>query len=141
MSILLYGCTTWTLTKRMAKSLMATTQECCAQYQTSPGGSTPQNSSCTATYHPSRKLSNSDDADMRDTASHERTKAWRPARTYIQQLCAGTGCSFEDLPEAMDDREGWRERARNIRAEGATWWWWWWHSLNVKNSSISSYSF
>ena len=26
----------------------------------------------------------------------------------IQQLCADTECSLEDLPEAMDDREGWR---------------------------------
>ena len=32
--------------------LTAITQECCKQYWTSPGGSTPQNSSCTATYHP-----------------------------------------------------------------------------------------
>ena len=32
-------------------------------------------------------------------------KAGRPARTYEQQLCDDTGCSPEDLPEAMDDRE------------------------------------
>ena len=38
--------------------------------------------------------------------SHGRGKAGRPARTYIQQLCADTGCSLEDRPEAMDDREG-----------------------------------
>ena len=25
--------------------------------------------------------------------------------TYIQQLCEDTGCSPEDLPEAMNDRE------------------------------------
>ena len=31
----------------------------------------------------------------------------RPARTYIQQLCEDTGCSPEDLPEAMNDREKW----------------------------------
>ena len=31
-SILLYRCTTWTLTKRMEKNLTATTQECCKQY-------------------------------------------------------------------------------------------------------------
>ena len=31
-SILLYGCTTWTLTKRMEKSLTAITQECCELY-------------------------------------------------------------------------------------------------------------
>ena len=38
--------------------------------------------------------------------SHGQAKAGWPARTYIQQLCADTGCSPEDLPEAMDDREG-----------------------------------
>ena len=32
-------------------------------------------------------------------------KAGWPARTYIQQLCVDTGCSPEDLPEAMNDRE------------------------------------
>ena len=28
----------------------------------------------------------------------------------------------EDLPEAMNDREKWRERVRDIRASGSTWW-------------------
>ena len=36
----------------------------------------------------------------------------------IQQLCEDTGCSPEDLPEAMNDREKWRERVRDIRASG-----------------------
>ena len=39
------------------------------------------------------------------TPSHGRAKAGRPARTYIQVPCADTGCSPEDLPEAMDNRE------------------------------------
>ena len=39
-----------------------------------------------------------------------------PARTYIQQLCEDTGCCPEDLPRAMNDREEWRERIRDIRA-------------------------
>ena len=30
------------------------------------------------------------------------------------------------LPEAMNDREEWRERVSYIRAGGTTWWWWWW---------------
>ena len=60
------------------------------------------------------------------TPSYGRAKARRPARTDIQQLCADTGCSPEDLLEAMDDREGWRERVRDIPADAATWWWWWW---------------
>ena len=55
------------------------------------------------------------------TPTHDRTKAGRPARTYIQQLCEDTGCSPEDLPEAMNDREKWRERVRDIRATSATW--------------------
>ena len=39
-----------------------------------------------------------------------RAKAGRPDRTYIQQLCEDTGCDPEYLPEAMNDREKWRER-------------------------------
>ena len=46
--------------------------------------------------------------------SHGGAKAGRPAQTYIQQLCADTGCNPEDLPEAMDDREGWWERESGI---------------------------
>ena len=38
--------------------------------------------------------------------SRGRAKAGRPARTYIQQLCADTGCNPQDLPVAMDDRKG-----------------------------------
>ena len=60
------------------------------------------------------------------TPTYGRAKAGRPAWTYIQQLCEDTGCNPEDLPEAMNDREKWRERVRDIRAGGTTWWWWWW---------------
>ena len=59
------------------------------------------------------------------TPSHEQAKSGRPARIYIQQLWADEGCSLEDLPEAMDDREVWWEMVRNTRADSATWWWWW----------------
>ena len=38
------------------------------------------------------------------TPTYGRAKTGRPARTYIQQLCEDTGCSPEDLPEAMNDR-------------------------------------
>ena len=66
------------------------------------------------------------------TPAYGRAKAGRPARTYIQQLCEDTGCRPEDLPKAMNDREEWRERVRDILASGTTWWWWWfglvlWH--------------
>ena len=58
--------------------------------------------------------------------THGRAKAGQPARTYIQQLCEDTGCCPKDLPRAMNDREEWRERVRDIRATSARWWWWWW---------------
>ena len=58
------------------------------------------------------------------TPTYGRAKAGRPARTCIQQLYEDTGCSPEDLPEAMNDREKWRERVRDIRASSTTWWWW-----------------
>ena len=59
------------------------------------------------------------------TPTYGRPKAGRPARTYIQQLCEDTGSRPEDLQGAMNDREKWRERVRDIRAGGMTWWWWW----------------
>ena len=58
------------------------------------------------------------------TPTYGRAKAGRPARTYIQQLFEDRGCSPEDLPEAMNGREKWRERVRDIRVSGTTWWWW-----------------
>ena len=58
------------------------------------------------------------------TSSHGRAKARRPARTYIQQLWVDTRCSSEDLPEAMNEREEWRERVRDIRADCTSRWWW-----------------
>ena len=57
------------------------------------------------------------------TPAYGQAKGGWPARTYIQQLCEDTGCSPEDLPEAMNDREKCRERVRDIRASGTTWWW------------------
>ena len=65
------------------------------------------------------------------TPTHGRAKAGRPARTYIQQLCEDTGCCPEDLPEAMNDREKWRERVRDIRATSTTWWSWYKNGVHI----------
>ena len=54
------------------------------------------------------------------TPTNGRAKAGRPAGTYIQELCEDTGCCPENLPEAMNDREKWRERVRDIRATSTT---------------------
>ena len=73
------------------------------------------------------------------TPSYDRAKAGRPARTFIQQLCEDTRCSPEDLPEAMNDREEWRERVRDIYAGGMTWWWWWWWLCLIAYQSLTGY--
>ena len=58
------------------------------------------------------------------TPSHSRGRTGRSARSYLQQLCEDTGSSPEDLLEAINDRERWRERVRDIRADCMTRWWW-----------------
>ena len=63
------------------------------------------------------------------TPTYGQAKAGQPAWTYIQQLCEDTGCNLEDQPEAISDREKWREMVRDIRAGGTTWWWWWYLTL------------
>ena len=62
-------------------------------------------------------------SDVLWTSAHGRAKAGRSARTYIQQLGENTEYSPEDLTEAMNNREEWRERVRDICAGGMTWWW------------------
>ena len=141
-SILLYGCTTWTLTKRLEKKLdgnytrmlRAILNKSWQQHPTRHQlyGHLP---SITKTIQVRRTRHaghcwRSRDELIRDVLlwipTHGRAKAGRPARTYIQQLCEDTGCCPEDLPRAMNDREEWRERVRDIRATSARWWWWWW---------------
>ena len=74
-SILLYGCTTWTLTKRMEKKLDDYYTRMLQAILKKSGGSTSQNSSCTATCHPLRKLSKLDKTDIQDIAGEERTNS------------------------------------------------------------------
>ena len=73
------------------------------------------------------------------TPTHGHAKAGRTARTYIQQLCEDTGCCPEDLPEAMNDREKWRERVSDIRASSTTWWWWWFVIYNGRKDKINAF--
>ena len=74
------------------------------------------------------------------TPLHGQAKTGQPAQTYKQQLCVDTGCSSEDLLEAMDDKEGWWERVRDSHDDGATWWWWWWTMLHLRNSDNFRYT-
>ena len=71
-SILLYGCTTWTLKKRLEKKLGGNYTR---MLRASPGGNTPQDTNCTATCLLSRKLFKLDEPDMQDTAGEAGTKS------------------------------------------------------------------
>ena len=44
------------------------------------------------------------------TPYHRRAGVGQLVRTYLHQHSTNTGCSLEDMPEAMDDRDKWRER-------------------------------
>ena len=140
-SILLYGSTTWTITKHREKKLdgnytrmlRAILNKSWRQHPTKQQlyGYLPpvtKTIKIRRTRHAGHCWRSRDEL-VSDvllwTPSQGRAKAGRPARTYIQQLCADTGCSPDDLPKAIDDREVWREKVRNIRADCMTWWWWW----------------
>ena len=66
--VFLYNTNVW-------RSLTATTQTCCEQFWTSPGGNTPQSTNYMATYLPSRKLPKLDEPDMQDTAGEAVTSS------------------------------------------------------------------
>ena len=140
-SILLYGCTTWTLTKRLEKKLDGNYSKMLRAILNKSWRQQPTKHKLYGHLPPITKTIQvrrtrhaghcwrSRDELIRDvllwTPTHGRTKAGRPARTYIQQLCEDTGYCPEDLPEVMNAREKWRERVRDIRATSKTWWWWW----------------
>ena len=135
MSILLYGCTTWTLSKHMlggnyTRMLQVILNKSWRQHPTkkqlySHLSLITKTIKIRQTRHAGHCW-RSRDKLISDvflwTPSHGQTKTGWPAQTYILQLCADMGCSLEDLSEAMDDREGWRERVRDIRADSMTWW-------------------
>ena len=139
-SILLYGCTTWTLTKRMDKKLDGNYKRMLRAILNKSGRQYPTKQQLYGHQPPitkTIKVRRTRHAEhcwrSRDefisnvlswTPSHGQARTERPARTYIQQPCEDTGCSTEDLPEAMNNREEWRERVRDIRAGGTTRWWW-----------------
>ena len=120
-SILLYGCTTWTLTKRLEKKLdgnytrmlEAIFNKSWRQHPTRHqlyGHLPPITKTIQArrTRHAGHCWRSRDEL-ISDvllwTPTYGRAKAGRLAQTYTQELCEDTGCIPEDLPEAMNDRE------------------------------------
>ena len=114
MSILLYGCTTWTLTKRMEKKrdgnctrkLWAVLNKFWKQHSTKR-----QLYGYLALIQVRRTrhaghYRRSKDKPISDVLlwnpSHRRARVGWPTRTYLQQLCTDTGCSVEDLRWAIE---------------------------------------
>ena len=119
-SILLYGYTTWTLTKRLEKKLdgnytrmlRAILNKSWWQHPTRHQlyGHLPsimKTIRVRQTKHAGHCWRSRDEL-ISDvllwTPTYGRAKAGWLAQTYIQQQCEDTGCSPEDLPEAMIDR-------------------------------------
>ena len=135
-SILLYECTTWTLTKRIVKKLDGNYTSMLRAILNKSWKQHPTKQQLYGNLQPITKTIKirrtrhtghcwrSRYELIRDvllwTASYRRAKVGRLARSYIQQLCADTGCSPEDLRKAMEVREVWRERVRDTRADSAT---------------------
>ena len=116
-SRLQYGCTIWTLTKRLEKKLDGNyTRMSWRQHPTRHQVycHLPLIRRTRHAGHCRRTRDELISDVLLWTPTYGRAKAGRPTRTYIQQLCEDTGCGPEDLPEAMNDREKWRERGSEI---------------------------
>ena len=138
-SILLYGCTTWMLTKWLEKKLDGNYTRMSRAILNKSWRQHPMRHQLYGHLPPITKTIQvrwtrhaghcwrSKDEFVSDVLlwTPKYGQAGQPARTYIQQLCEDTGCKPEDLPEAMNNREKSREMVRDIRAGGTTWWWWW----------------
>ena len=134
-SILLYGYTTWTLTKRLKKKLDGNYTRMVRAILDKTWRQHPVRHQLYGHLPPITKTIQvrrtrhaghcwwSKDELISDvflwTPAYGQAKTGRPVRKYIQQFCKDTGCNSEDLPEAMNNREKWRERVRN--AGGMTW--------------------
>ena len=134
--ILLHGCTTWTLTKWIEKKLDDNYTRMLQVILNKSWRQHPKKQQLYDYQPPIMKTIKvrqtrhaghcwkSRDKIISDvllwTSSHGWVKAGWPARTYIQQ---DMGCSPKDFLEAMNDREEWWERVRDIYSGGMTRWW------------------
>ena len=116
-SILLYGCTTWTLTKRLEKKLDANYTRTLREILNKSWRQQPTRHQLYGHLPPITKTiqvrrtghaghcRRSGDEFISDilpwTPTYGRAKSGRSARTYLQQLCDDAGCGREDLPEVM----------------------------------------
>ena len=126
MSILLYRCITWMLTKHIKKKLDADytrmlwtiLNKSWKQHSTKqqPYGHQPHISKTVQirqTIHAGHCWRSKDKilSDLLQwISSHRRASVGWLGSTYLQQLCTDTACSQENLPNVMDNRDKWQER-------------------------------
>ena len=124
MSILLYGCNLWTITKHIEKKLdgnytrmllvilnKSWKQNPTKQQMYSHQPSISKTIQIRQTRHAghcrrSRSELISDFLEWTPTRRH--ASAGQPTRIFLRQLCSDTGFSLVDVPEAMDDRDKWQ---------------------------------
>ena len=123
-SVLLYGCTTWIIMKCLKKKLNGNyTKMLCAvlnkswkQHPTKQqlyGYLAPisQTIQVRQTTYRAYYWKWKDEHHMRHSLMNPyiwMCQCW-PTNKGLHQLCAATGCRLEDLPRAMDNRDGWWE--------------------------------
>ena len=131
-SVLMYGCTTWTLTKNMEKRLDGNYTR---MLRAVLNISWKQHPTKQLLYGPLPPISQTIKERRARFAGHcWRSKAeiisdvllWAPKhgnssqggrrKNYIKQLCDDAECHPDDLPNMMSDRAIWRERVTRIRA-------------------------
>ena len=131
-SILLYGCTTWTLTKRLEKKLdgnyirmlRAILNKSRRQHPTRHqlyGHLPPTTKTIQArqTRHAGHCWRNRDEL-ISDALLWTPHMAGQKQDDQNEYTFSSYVWIREDLPEAMNDREKWRERVRDIHASGTT---------------------
>ena len=143
MSILLYSCTTWTLTiKSLEKKLdrnytwilYAVLNKSWKQHPTKPYGhllpilknTKRRQTSFAGHCWWSRQTHN------QRTSKHGHTSIGWPAKIYIHQLCVDTGYHLEDLPIGMNGKRG----IKGIHAVSMPWWW----SKSIETESVHYFS-
>ena len=127
--VLLYGSSSWTLTKKLESKLDGTYTRMLRailniHWSTHPTiallyGDIPRISSIlkeTRTRFAYRSKNEVISDLILWTPAHGKRKIGRPCKTYIDQLMEDTNCLPNDLPKAMEDREFWKDRVNMVRA-------------------------
>ena len=127
-SVLLYGCTTWMLIRRIKKKLDGNYTRMLRAILNKSWKQHPHEA--TAERPLSSHLKNHPNQTCSTLLEKQgRTHKWRSSMepfhidvpvfadkpiAYLHQVCMDSGCYLEDLPRVMDDRDIWREWVRDI---------------------------